>query len=148
MSLRNFIKRVLIKPFQDNPRSKIQTKTYNKWYLNKLVFLETDRKRKQYFNPRAWALTYTGLCGALRAMRILALEFLSKNDKRSRTRRGAKPCIGQGLFKQLKGTSSPFVPKTWVRRVWILLDRLDRFSKHYNKYYNKIYTSSENSSIL
>ena len=35
-------------------------------------------------------LTDTGLCGALRAMRILALEFLSKNEKRSRKRRGAK----------------------------------------------------------
>ena len=35
-------------------------------------------------------LTDTGLCGAIRAMRILALEFLSKNEKRSRKRRGAK----------------------------------------------------------
>ena len=36
-------------------------------------------------------LSDTGLCGApLRAMRILALEFLSKNEKRSRKRRGAK----------------------------------------------------------
>ena len=36
------------------------------------------------------ALTETGLCGALKTMRILALEFVSKNEKRIRKRRGAK----------------------------------------------------------
>ena len=35
-------------------------------------------------------LTDTGLSCALRAMRIFALEFLSKNEKRSRKRHGAK----------------------------------------------------------
>ena len=35
-------------------------------------------------------LTNTGLCGALRVMQTLALEFLSKNEKRSRKRRRAK----------------------------------------------------------
>ena len=35
-------------------------------------------------------LSDTGLCGAFRAMRILALEFVSKNENRSRKRRGAK----------------------------------------------------------
>ena len=40
--------------------------------------------------PPAWGLTDTGLCAALRAMQILALEFISKYEKRSRKRRGAK----------------------------------------------------------
>ena len=35
-------------------------------------------------------LTDTGLCGALRAMRIFAIDFFSKREKRSRKRHGAK----------------------------------------------------------
>ena len=35
-------------------------------------------------------LTDTALCGALRAMRISGLEFLSENEKGSRKKRGAK----------------------------------------------------------
>ena len=44
----------------------------------------------QIIDSESQILTDTGLCGALRAMRILAFEFLSKNEKRSRKRRGAK----------------------------------------------------------
>ena len=41
-------------------------------------------------NHSIYDLTDTGLCGAFKTIRILALKFLSKNEKRSRKRRGAK----------------------------------------------------------
>ena len=68
-------------------------------------------------------ITDTGLCGALRAMRILELEILSKNEKWSRKRREAycplkghtvlwpiffRSCIGLREFKcsQRKGVGT------------------------------------------
>ena len=57
-SLRKLIKKVFIKLFGhiEHFKSKIQNKTHNMAYLNKLVFTETDRLRQQDLNPRAWTL--------------------------------------------------------------------------------------------
>ena len=56
-------------------------KARNRVHLRLAIFI--------FFKILVW-LTDTGLCGALRVIRILALEFLSKNEKRCRKRRGAK----------------------------------------------------------
>ena len=67
--------------------------------LDEIEFIEVDGwetggrgppKHKVVLKACYLIFTDTGLCGAFRATRILALEFLSQNEKRSRKRRGAK----------------------------------------------------------
>ena len=71
---------------------KITKKNFFNDLLDELLHfsLEHFLKKKRFFHvtsepyDHSCSLTDTGLCGALRAMRIVALEFLSKNEKRGR----------------------------------------------------------------
>ena len=89
----------------------------NKKYVRDMItgirhfFHERVLKILEVKNPIFDILTDTGLCGALRAMRIFELEFLSKNEKRSRKRRGAK-CPRKGHTVLWRNFFSPVSVKS------------------------------------
>ena len=59
-----------------------------KWARSKISSARTRVARERH--RVVYRLSDTGLCGALKAMQIFALEFLAKNEEVSRKRRGAK----------------------------------------------------------
>ena len=61
-------------------------------------------------------LTDTGLFGALRAIRILVLEFLSKNEKRRRKRHGEK-FLNTNLTSSTSPTARPM--KAFIRTMFV-----------------------------
>ena len=78
-------------------------------------------------------LSDTGLCGAFRAMRILALEFVSKNENRSRKRRGAK-CPRKGhtvLWPSFVSVLYRLSQKIWKKRLRLLVTFFRATNKNY-----------------